>query len=118
MTVIAALWLTGCVSRKEQRAADERQCASYGFAAGTDAFANCMMTAENQREAQRIADREADARRAAQASAAAPIVSPPTATTPDTSNMKCRTIENTVNLPDGSTQTSSSEKCSSSSFSF
>lgn len=121
LVVAAALLLSGCVSRKEQRLADERQCAGYGFTVATDAFANCMMNAENQRETQRAADREAEARRAAQASAmsaAAPFGSPPAEPSPDASKMKCRTVENTVNLPDGSTRTTSSEKCSSSSFSF
>ena len=46
---MAAIALTGCVSPAEQKAADSKQCASYGFTPGGDAFANCMMTIENRR---------------------------------------------------------------------
>jgi len=55
--------LIGCVSPEEQRAVDPRQCSGYGFAPGTDAFANCMMNASQQRDAQAAADRGAAADR-------------------------------------------------------
>ena len=44
-----------------QRAADEAQCGGYGYRAGTDAFAGCMMLTQQRREQQ-----QADARRQAE----------------------------------------------------
>jgi hypothetical protein len=41
--------LSGCLSPAEQKAADSKQCEGYGFAQGTDAFANCMMKTANRR---------------------------------------------------------------------
>jgi outer membrane murein-binding lipoprotein Lpp len=49
--------LAGCVSPEEQRAMDQQTCAQYGFAPGTDAFANCMMTTGQKRQDQQAADR-------------------------------------------------------------
>ena len=40
-----------------ERADDENKCFNYGFQAGTDAFAHCMMNTASQREAQQAADR-------------------------------------------------------------
>ncbi len=40
-----------------QRADDQNKCFSYGFQAGTDAFAQCMMTTAAQRDAHQAADR-------------------------------------------------------------
>jgi hypothetical protein len=57
--------LTGCVTPEEQRAADQRQCAGYGFTPGSDAFVNCMMNTSQQRDAQAAADRRAAADREA-----------------------------------------------------
>jgi hypothetical protein len=55
--------MAGCVSPEEQRAADQQTCAGYGFTPGSDAFAHCMMTTAQQRDAQAAADRRAaDAR--------------------------------------------------------
>ena len=52
---LIALVLTGCQTAEEIRASDERRCTSFGFRAGTDAFAECL---------QRIdLDRRADLRR-------------------------------------------------------
>ena len=36
---------------------DQQQCGEYGFTAGTDAFAQCMMGISQQRAAQEAADR-------------------------------------------------------------
>ncbi|PLP57526.1 hypothetical protein CYK37_20600 [Mesorhizobium loti] len=49
----------GCVSAEDQRAADQNKCASFGFEPGTDAFANCMMKQNAQRDEddQRFLDR-------------------------------------------------------------
>lgn len=49
----------GCVSAEDQRAADQNKCASFGFQPGTDAFANCMMKQNAQRDEddQRYLDR-------------------------------------------------------------
>jgi hypothetical protein len=43
--------LACCVSPEEQHAMDQQTCAGYGFAPGTDAFAHCMMSTAQQREA-------------------------------------------------------------------
>jgi len=42
--------LTACVSPEEIAATDRRTCVGYGFAEGTDAFANCMMQADQNRQ--------------------------------------------------------------------
>jgi ketosteroid isomerase-like protein len=44
--------LSACASPEEIAAADKRTCAGYGFAEGTDAFANCMMQADFRRKKQ------------------------------------------------------------------
>jgi hypothetical protein len=103
------LLLAGCVSPEEQRAMDQQTCAGYGFAAGTDAFANCMMTTAQKRQEQQAADRrqreqnaaiaaQAQRDRDAQAAAAAsrptttydrsgfPNIEMPKMDMPDTSN--------------------------------
>lgn len=49
LLVLAPLALAGCVSADDQRAADQNKCASYGYEPGTDRFADCMMTQDNQR---------------------------------------------------------------------
>jgi hypothetical protein len=57
--------LSACAPSREQQAAaaaaqradDQNKCLSYGFQAGTDAFAQCMMTTAAQRDAQQAADR-------------------------------------------------------------
>lgn len=46
----AAVLLSGCASPEEVKAADREKCASYGFAAGSNGFANCMMQAATARE--------------------------------------------------------------------
>lgn len=58
------LLLVGCgPTAEEQRAMDQQRCGGFGFAAGTDAFAHCMMSISQQREAQEAADRRASADR-------------------------------------------------------
>jgi hypothetical protein len=62
----AVVLLAGCgPSPEEQHAMDQQKCAGFGFAPGSDAFAHCMMTVNQQREAQDAADRRAAADRAA-----------------------------------------------------
>ena len=53
MAVLATVCvsLAGCISPEEQHAQDQQTCAGYGFAPGTDAFAHCMMTTAQQRDA-------------------------------------------------------------------
>lgn len=46
---IATTLLAACLTPAEQKAADSRECEGYGFAPGSDAFANCMMTIANRR---------------------------------------------------------------------
>jgi hypothetical protein len=66
LTVGAVVLLSGCgPSPEEQHAMDQQKCAGFGFASGSDAFAHCMMTVNQQREAQDAADRRAAADRAA-----------------------------------------------------
>ncbi|MBN9561869.1 MAG: hypothetical protein J0H14_14255 [Alphaproteobacteria bacterium] len=58
------LLLAGCgPTPEEQRAMDQQRCGGYGFAQGSEAFANCMMSTAQQREAQQAADRRAQAAR-------------------------------------------------------
>lgn len=51
--ILVLLALAGCASRAEQQAAndgaDSARCASMGFIAGTDGFANCRLELANQR---------------------------------------------------------------------
>jgi hypothetical protein len=62
--VVATGLLSGCCpTPEEQRAMDQQKCGGFGFAQGTDAFAHCMMTVTQQREAQDAADRRAAAAR-------------------------------------------------------
>ncbi|MGJ7605188.1 hypothetical protein ACSFA7_12645 [Variovorax sp. LT1R20] len=49
-SAVLAAMATACVSPQEIAAADKRTCAGYGFAEGTDAFANCMMQADQNRQ--------------------------------------------------------------------
>ncbi|MCK8788071.1 hypothetical protein M0638_27320 [Roseomonas sp. NAR14] len=51
---------------EELRAMDTQRCAGFGFAPGTDGFANCLMSATQQREAEAAADRRAFQARQAQ----------------------------------------------------
>ncbi|MCR6650566.1 MAG: hypothetical protein NVV73_03220 [Cellvibrionaceae bacterium] len=44
------LAVAGCVSTEDQRAMDQDKCSSFGFQMGTDAFANCMMQQNAQRD--------------------------------------------------------------------
>lgn len=49
-----AIGLSACqtLTPAEQRAADERQCLSYGFRRGSDAFATCLQRIDLNRSAQ------------------------------------------------------------------
>jgi hypothetical protein len=63
----AVILLTGCgPTAEEQRAADQQRCASFGYQAGSDSYAQCMMKIDNQRQAQAAADRRAAEDRAAE----------------------------------------------------
>jgi hypothetical protein len=58
--VAGVILLAGCgPTAEEQHAADQQQCSDFGYQAGTDAFANCMMKLDSKREAQAAADRRA-----------------------------------------------------------
>ncbi len=61
-----ALFLAGCVSPEEQRAMDQQKCLGFGFKPETVAFANCMMSTSQQRDAQQAADQRAFQDRMAQ----------------------------------------------------
>lgn len=49
LIAIVPLALAGCVSAKDQRTSDQDKCASYGYRPGTNGFANCMMSRDEQR---------------------------------------------------------------------
>ncbi|MDX3807452.1 MAG: hypothetical protein QHC89_13750 [Bosea sp. (in: a-proteobacteria)] len=48
-----ALLCSGCVTLEERRAADEARCRSYGFRAGSEGFANCLLQIDLDRSAER-----------------------------------------------------------------
>jgi hypothetical protein len=50
LTCGATVLLAGCATPQEVKAADRERCAGFGFAAGSDAFANCMMQADTARQ--------------------------------------------------------------------
>lgn len=54
LLAVLATALTACqtVTPEERRAADERTCAGYGFKAGTDGMARCLLDLELDRRAQ------------------------------------------------------------------
>lgn len=54
-SMAVSLLLAACASPEEIKAADKRTCAGYGFAEGSDAFANCMMQADQHRADQQAA---------------------------------------------------------------
>ncbi|RIX79064.1 hypothetical protein [Acidovorax cavernicola] len=54
-SIVAPLLMVACASPEEIKAADKRTCAGYGFAEGSDAFANCMMQADQHRADQQAA---------------------------------------------------------------
>ncbi len=137
--LVLASWLvSACVSPEEQHAADAQRCTGFGFTMGTTAFANCMMSTANQREAQQAAilsqrtardaeeararqardraDQDAWDRRTGQGIYASPSVMPNEPTRSDHSKSECHKDENTTTLPDGTVRMTSNERCSSSSF--
>jgi hypothetical protein len=57
----AAIGLSSCqtMTSEERRAADERQCLSYGFRRGSDGFATCLQRIDlDRREQSRINSQE------------------------------------------------------------
>jgi hypothetical protein len=56
---LVAFVLAGCASSAEQKAADEKTCAGYGYKSGSDEFSKCMMTIAQNREKQRDQDMNA-----------------------------------------------------------
>ncbi|APT55853.1 hypothetical protein RQ831_19785 [Roseomonas gilardii] len=47
--IVALLSLAGCGSAGEQNVLDQQKCASYGYQAGSNRFADCMMAQDRQR---------------------------------------------------------------------
>lgn len=98
----AAFALSGCGAIKELEAkqleADRNQCANYGFAPATDAFASCMQRIDSDRKR---AWAEADKKRAAEAAAA-------NQAKPDPAKMDCKTTEVVTSSADGSSSTTKS----------
>lgn len=95
----AALALSGCGAIKELEAkqleADRNQCANYGFAPATDAFASCMQRIDSDRKR---AWAEADKKRAAEAAAA-------NQPKQDPAKMDCKTTEVVTSSADGTSST-------------
>ncbi len=52
---VLGLLLTACASTADIRAADNGRCRSYGFRPGTDAYSQCLLDIDLNREAQRRA---------------------------------------------------------------
>jgi sRNA-binding protein len=52
---LTSLALVGCVSAEEQQKLDVQTCSSYGFQAGTNEFANCMLQTAQRRQADQAA---------------------------------------------------------------
>lgn len=102
--------LAGCASPEEIAAKDRQTCSGYGFAVGTDAFANCMMHADLRRQ-QAAAEWQREQNMKFQAQSAQPVAEPV--------KQNCKTVESTVSTgnaaaPGGATtQTRSSTVCSS-----
>lgn len=48
-----ALMTSACMTQAEVRAADEQRCRGYGFRAGTDAYAGCLLEVDLDRAADR-----------------------------------------------------------------
>jgi hypothetical protein len=64
--LVAIILLAGCgPTAEEQQAMDQQKCSGYGFQAGSDAYAHCMMNVSMQRDSEAAADRRAAADRAA-----------------------------------------------------
>lgn len=55
LAVVLGLSACATTTPQAQRAADETECASYGFRKGTDAFAQCLLQLELDRRAARRA---------------------------------------------------------------
>lgn len=57
-----SLVLSACASTQDPIVEDRSRCDAYGFQRGTDAFANCVMTADRDRERrhERRVDRDGD----------------------------------------------------------
>lgn len=56
-----AVFLSGCMTPEQRRAADEERCRSYGFKTRNDAFAECMQRLDLDRRARMRAGPYADA---------------------------------------------------------
>ena len=65
--LVITLVLIGCTAGavaaapSKQQAKDFQQCSDYGFQPGTDAFAHCMMEADQRRDDKKEADKARDA---------------------------------------------------------
>jgi hypothetical protein len=60
VAISAALFLSGCAEYEQRMAADraaaaDGECRSYGFAVGTEGYANCRMNATNRDNSNRAA---------------------------------------------------------------
>lgn len=62
LAMCVAAPMGGCADpaqvRTEQRADDQQRCSDYGYAPGTDAFADCMMHRSDRREAREQRDND------------------------------------------------------------
>ncbi|CAN7202986.1 hypothetical protein LJR251_000544 [Rhizobium rhizogenes] len=60
LLIATGLLLSGCQTAEEIRAADQSRCSGYGFRAGTQNFANCMMNQDLSRRADQRAFMESN----------------------------------------------------------
>lgn len=57
--LLVAIALAGCKSAAEQKADDRKTCEGYGYKPGSDDFARCMMTIDQNRAKMRDQDMNA-----------------------------------------------------------
>lgn len=123
--MIAAIALLAACgpTAEEQRVMDMRSCGGFGFAPGTDGFANCMLNVTQQREAQQAADRrasqerqarDAQARQIRDAAAAASAASSTASSTPAPRPAEKQSCTTSTKVEGNTTTTH--EECSSSSW--
>lgn len=55
LACIGALALAGCATSEELASRDDAACTSYGYRVGTDGYANCRLSMDQQRQARRQA---------------------------------------------------------------
>lgn len=62
-SLVTMAFLTGCqsISSQEKHVADEKTCSGYGYKAGSQAYADCMMSVNERRQDKASVQRDDDA---------------------------------------------------------